>query len=268
MNIDEYREMIAQEAKGAEEGAQVQSGTIATPEQVGQEAPQVQPVQEQPIEQAPIVEEPQIPEVIKMGDAEYKVDELIKAREEAERLKQEKAQYDQMLRESEVAKKYYDKLMENTEYAKAFAQNNGLEFIDPKELQVKQMEQKYNQLLLEKELENMKIKYDDFEPRDVVQFAYDNKIRNLEDAYLLHKAKSGGLTQKAETPDVDAIKEQIRQELLSELQLNVNTGSIIGTAGAGQKNITTSPELTPQELKVARGLNMSPEEYSKWKHNK
>lgn len=270
MNIDEYRAMKAEleqeqvEQTGGADDAQVEQNPTVTPEQSPEKAEQVQSPQEPAPEQS-TDGQTEVPSVIKYGEAEYEVESLIKAKQEAEILRQQQIEVQRQLQQAQVAQQYYQKLMENPEYAKAFAQNNGLAYIDPKEQAVQELQNRYNQVLLEREIENMQIKYKDFNPQEVVKFAYDKKIGNLEDAYILMNARTG----KQETPDINTIREQIRQEIQNELQLNVNTGSLIGGSGGGGKPVqSNAPELSAQEIKVARGLGLTPKEYAFYKNKK
>ena len=271
MNIDEYREMKAEMEKeqadetGGVDNAQVEQSTAVTPEQSPQETEQVQPSQEPAPEQVPNGQT-EVPSTIKYGETEYEVESLIQAKQEAEILRQQQAQVQSQLQQAQVAQQYYAKLMENPDYAKAFAQNNGLTYVDPKEQAVQELQSRYNQMLLEREIENMQIKHKDFNPQEVVKFAYDKGIGNLEDAYILMNARNGG---KQENPDMASIREQIRQEVQNELKSSVNTGSLIGGSGGGGKPIQSSaPELSSQEIKVARGLGLSPKEYAFYKNKK
>ena len=271
MNIDEYRAMKAEMEQEQPEGtgvenAQIEQSPVVTPEQGTQETEQVQPPSEPATQQEP-VGQAEIPSTIKYGEAEYEVESLIKAKEEAEALRQQQAQIQAQLQQTQIAQQYYNKLMENPEYAKAFAQNNGLTYIDPKEQAVQELQSRYNQVLLEREIEVMQIKHKDFNPQEVVKFAYEKGISNLEDAYLLHKARND--SPKQEAIDINTIREQIRQEIQNELQSNVNTGSLIGGSGGGGKPVQSSaPELSAQEMKVARGLGLSPKEYAFYKNKK
>lgn len=271
MNIDEYRAMKAEleqeqvDETGGVDNAQVEQSSIVTPEQSAEETEQVQPSQEPAVEQG-TDGQTEVPSTIKYGEAEYEVESLIKAKQEAEVLRQQQMQIQQQLQQAQVAQQYYAKMMENPDYAKAFAQNNGLAYIDPKEQAVQELQSRYNQMLLEREIENMQIKYKDFNPQEVVQFAYNKGIGNLEDAYILMGARNGG---NKENPDLTSIREQIRQEIQNELKLNVNTGSLIGGSGGGGKPVQTSaPELSDQEMKVAKGLGLTPKEYAFYKNKK
>ena len=262
MNLDEYRALKAQQTETNGEGgdAQIQQPTAETLEASVSQTVEVQP---QPVDTA--IETPQVetPKTIKYGESEYELEKLIEAQQRAEQLAQEQERLKQEVERADIAQKYFNKMMENPGYAKTFAENNGLEFYDPKDLKIQQLEKQYNKVLLDKEIENLQIKHKDFNPDEIIPFAVQNEIKSLEDAYLLHKTKNGGTTQ---TIDADAIKEQIRQELLNELRLNVNTDSIIGTSGTGGiVTAQSAPSLSPAEARVAKSLKMSPEEYIKYK---
>lgn len=255
MNIDEYRALKAEIESGGAEDAQAEQTPTATLEQEVETTPEVS-VQPEPQQ----VETP-------TGNPEVQVepDKLSAYEQELAELRQAKADADKQLQQASIAQEYYNKLMEDPEYAKVFAKDKGLTYIDPKEMEYKQLQDNYNSLLLERDIENMQIKYKDFDANQVIQFAVENSIGKLEDAYLLNKARNG-FPQPSQIVDTDALREQIRQDILNELQSSVDTSSMIGTPGGGKPVQASAPELTAQESRVAKGLGMSPAEYAKWKN--
>lgn len=277
MNIDEYRAEVARqeaEAKGEEPIAQTELPTIDSFEGITSQEEQV--ATGGATQEIPTIEEPNpepqqeetISTITKDG-VEYNVDELLGS---TTQLQQQLAQAQQAINQlskqqqsQSTAVQYYNKMMEDPEYAKVFAEKNGLQFIDPQTQAVKEIEAKYQDLLLEREIDNMKIKYPDFNPQEVIQVALDKGVRNLEDAYLLNKASKAPV-QAQEIPDVETLTAQIRQQILDELQSHGNTNSIIGMGGGGGRQVTTSaPQLSAKEMGIARAMDMTPEEYAKWR---
>lgn len=253
MNIDEYRAYKAQDQNPEEvvDNAQTEQGTTVAPQEVVQETTQ----------------EPTAPqEVTTEAETQPVPSEVEAIRAENARLMAEREQTARALQEAEEARLWYSKINEDAEYAKAFAESKGLTYVDPESKAVQELESRYQSLLLERDIQNLSIKYPDFDAKTVVQTALDKGIGNLEDAYILAKATS---PQTASQIDMDAIREQIRQEIQSELQSNVSTASIIGSGGGGVQQVQpTEIELTPAELKIATNMGLSPKEYQTWKNRK
>lgn len=248
MNIDQYREEQAriQSELEVEQGAQVEQTATDAVEQGVQEA---------------IQEEQSSTEVT--AEASAQVEQV--ANPDVERLQAELNQAKQYLKQAEEAKIWYDKINENPEYAQAFAKDKGLAYVDPKDRAVQELEQRYQTMLVEKEIQNLSIKYPDFNAEQVVATAVNKGLNNLEDAYLLSKVAQGTAQPATQSIDVEALKAQIRQELQNELQSQVSTTSMIG-AGTGSQSVQPSGvELTAHELKVAQSFGISPAEYQKMK---
>lgn len=294
MNIEEYRAMKAQEAQ-----EQQQKDSQSREEQPNVQAQQTTPV----TTETPVQTEGQTNSTQPTGGAEEGAQVTPSGNEEnpsqetappttvevngiAVPIEELKNGY---LRQSDYTKKtqelarerdkqkvkddYFNALNSNPQLAEAFAKQFGLPYVDPKEAQLIEANNKYQDLLLKQEVASLESKYADFEAREVLQFAYDNKIENLEHAYMLVQSQKGANTpadnvQEAPPIDVESLKEQIRQDLLKELQSNVDTQSIIQSGGDTQPVRDNTPVLSQQELKIARNMKLSPEEYAKWRDKK
>lgn len=269
MNIDEYLEIKNAEPVEEKPDAQVEHQTAPVVEENIQEAPEASEiVQPEGIEQTQ-TEVDALPQP-QTETQQVNFDEYQKAQQELERLRGESATLYKQNQQARIAQEYYNKMMEDPGYAKVFAEKNGLQYVDPAQQAVVELEQKYNDLLLEREIENMQIKYKDFDPQQVIQLAVNKGINSLEDAYLLSKV-AGGSTTAPSTGTIDpvSLKEQIRQEVLNELQSNVDTSSMIGASGGGTKRVTeNTPQLTQAEKRVAQNMKMTDQEYLKWKNIK
>jgi phage I-like protein len=69
---------------------------------------------------------------------------------------------------------------------------------------------------------------------------------------------------KAKEPNMDELRAQIRQEIMEELKNNsLQTQSIISSSDQ-TNSVKEEVQLSAQEMRVARGLGMSPSEYAKW----
>jgi len=291
MNIEEYRAMVAQEQEQAnqpevtpEAVVEETQSPIDTPENASEGSVDVETseqVQEVPNEettpQTPVMSE------IEVDGQKFTVEQikqLTQAQQNALRREQELARE---RRELEDARKLQEMIYANPQLAQELRQK-GLPILDPQEKQLKEVNQRYQDLLLEREIDTLKMKYEDFDPRTVIQYAFDNRLSNLEDAYHLVKVKGQGSPQNVSTPlsnasggqvapttpsiDVEALKEQIRQDVLKELQSNVDTGSLMTSNGSPVPVVDNSVKLSNAEMRIARNLRMSPEEYMKWKSKK
>jgi len=284
MNIEEYRAMVAQEAKLAEEettvkvenvdtegvetNVQTDENTVAQPEQTVQTSHETNPT---PTETVAEETTSSLPEAIEVGGVEVPIEELRQGYLRQSDYTKKTQELARIKSEMETAQKYFDAINTDPEFAEGIARRFDLPFMTPEEARLKKLESDYNSLQLERELDNLKLKYEDIDVQKVVQTAFDEKIPNLENAYLLIKAREG-MSENATTNqalDIEAIKEEIRQELKAELQSNVDTSTIIGAGGGGTQQVTSNtPELSPAEMRVVQNMKMTASEYAKWKNMK
>lgn len=273
MNIDQYRAMVAQEKAEAEAKANVQ--TEQTPTVTTQQTPQAQgegnqiPVVEGAEGQAQVEQSTnQEPQTILIDGQEYTLDEIksgMMRQADYTRKTQELARQRNL---ADKTQKFYQDVLSNDDLREQLEQQ-GIEYTDPQQLQYEELNAKYHDMLLEKEVERLQDTYEDFDALAVMRFAYDNGYEDLEDAFHLMYSKGLlGESQEVEQTqaiDAEALKEQIRREVLAELQSNVDTGTII-TSGAETAPVKdNAPVLSDQERKVARMMRMSEEDYAKWR---
>lgn len=269
MNIDEYRAMVAQEAQeannppeGVVDDVQTDPNTTALLEQPVQTTTETSTI---PTETVAETEAPSLPEAIDVGGVEVPIDELrqgylrqsdyTKKTQELARIKQQ----------TELANKYFEAIQTDPEFAEGIATRFDLPFMTKEEIQNQELKDAYHNLLLERDINALQQKYDDVNVQEVVKVAFEKRFENLEDAYIFSKAQKGATTT---APDINSIKEQIRQEVLRELQSNVDTSTIIGTGGTTSQVKSNIPELSAAELKVAQNMNMTATDYAKWKSMK
>lgn len=277
MNIIEYRALVAQEKAEAEAKANVQ--TEQTPTVTTQQTTQTQgegnqiPVVEGTEGQAQIEQSTtEQPQTIEIDGQEYTLDELKKGymrQSDYTRKTQELARAKQSTAHAE---KLYSDLVQNPEIVEQL-QEAGVEIANPQELAYQELQARYYDMLLEQEVNRLQDTYEDFDALAVMRFAQENKYDNLEDAF--HLMYSRGLIGDHETTeqessaiDVDALREQIRQEVLQSLQSNVDTGTIISTSAETTPVRDNTPQLSDQERKVARAMRMSEDEYAKWRNKR
>lgn len=116
-------------------------------------------------------------------------------------------------------------------------------------------EQRYNQYV-----SGLKNKYSDFDEDKVLEYAEKHDVLNLEVAYKAMKVDS------IKEPNMDELRQQIKEELLNELKQNsLETQSIVG--GISQKPIKQDDavNLSSREQRIARAMGISPSEYAKWR---
>lgn len=259
MNIEEYRALVQQSQEAQQVAAQSAPETPPAEPEVTQQAetqgaPETPPAETTPDYVEIEGEKRPLSEVVggymRQSDYTRKTQEVAK---EKERLA--------------LAEQYYNAVNSNPEFAKQVAESFNLPYQSPEEVAQAKQQESLQQTLLEKEVKYMELKYQDFDAQDVISYAMQKNITDLEDAYFLKKQRDGG-TQAAEPVDVKALSEQIRQQVLQELQSTVDTTTIISSGTDAAQLTQTAPELTPQELRVAQGLKLSKEEYIKFKNNK
>lgn len=152
--------------------------------------------------------------------------------------------------------------------------------LTPEAQRVAQMEQQMADLMLQRDIEMLSARYADFDVVEVLKTADAKQITNLEDAYFLSR---GAKTNATPTPpkqeekkvdkvedkplDVDALRKQLKEELLKEIETERNTSTIISSQGAAPTNNET-PTLTPQEDRVRQMQGLTVEEYVKYRGNK
>lgn len=114
-------------------------------------------------------------------------------------------------------------------------------------------EQKFNTYISE-----LKTQYKDFDEDKVIEFAEQHEIYDLEIAYKALKADS------VKPTDEQALREQIKKEIMEELKNNsIATQTIIGSNTKPIEDNT--PSLSARELRIAKAMGMSNEEYAKWR---
>lgn len=268
MNIEEYRAMKAQ----MEEEAQKEKETPTT---VEDDTPEPTPTDSfeqpesasQPTEEHPseTPTEPTPPQTIEIeGIGEIPIEELAKGylRQADYTRKTQELAYNR--KRIEQAQRVYESIIQNPEVAQMLIDDHGLEIQDPRELETEELRDRYHDLLLEREISDLQSRYADFDPMEVLPYAFENKLENLEQAYLLVNQMKVASVQP-DPVDIEALTEQIRLQVLADLQSKVDTSSVIQTGGDSAPVRDNTPTLTQAELKVAKNLRLSPEEYAQWR---
>lgn len=268
MNIDDYRAM-----KAAQEAEANQPKVEETPKQ--EEVEEVEETKSTPPEtqeETKTTETTQVlPEEIEIeGIGKVTLKELTNGYLRQSDYTRKTQELSRKRKEVEDAVTLFEYLKAHPEVAqKILEANNGElpEELNPSVAEIKRLQNQLTDLKLEREIEKLQAKYEDFEVREVLTMARDKRIpiENLEDAYFLVKSQKQKSTP-SQSFDVDALKKQLREELLRELSA-VDTSSIIQSKDSTTRVESDEPKLSAMEIKVARNMGMSPEEYAKWRDN-
>lgn len=280
MNIEQYRAMKAQMQDNSTKEGELSNVQIAssTPDHQTQTNPkegEIQTTSTGEGQQAqPNVEPSQTqtqPTLIDVNGEKVTLEELTKGYLRQSDYTRKNQDVARLAKEQEEAIRFYETLKQNPELVQQLQQVTPVPAqLDPVQAKMQELEDRYYDLMLEREIEQLSSKYTDFEVREVLQVAQQKQLTNLEDAYLLYKStKQPDFSQPTTPVDVDAIKKQVREELLKELESERGaTQSIISTSDNGQVVQTSPVNLTDAEKKVARAMKMSEEEYAKWRNVK
>lgn len=249
MNIEQYRALKAQEETSK---AQPQVEQPTEPQGV------VQVVEEQVTEK----QEESKPITVEIDGKEVTIDELKNGYLRQSDYTKKTQQLSHQRKEVEEAINLYEHLKHNPDVAQQLQQVTSIpKTLDPTQSKIIELEEKMYDMMLEKEIETLQSKYNDFEVMEVIKMASQKQITNLEDAYLLLKAQK----QDTKVVDIEKIKEDLRSEIIKELESNVETSSIISS---GREQIVSTPDmptLSQGEIKVAQSMGMTPVEYAKWR---
>lgn len=264
MNIDEYRLLKAELAKESEQGA----GVNAQAQQVSAESVQPSLQESQQGESAPNAQgtetitgnetNPSEAQFIDIDGEKVSLDELRRGYLRQSDYTKKTQDVARQQRELEFARQVVQKVQSNPEVQQAIQYN-------PVEMERQLLEAERYDLMLQREVGELSNKYSDFEVSEVLDFALQRKMNNLEDAYLLNKQYKGSTPQNNLQPnspsiDVESLKAQIRAELQAELNTSTIISGNSGQAPAPRRDVALSPE----QAKVARAMRMSPEEYARW----
>lgn len=247
MNIEQYRALKAQEEASQNEETQ--------PTQTTEEIKPIPGVNE--VEEVSTSEESKTIEV--KGIGEVSIEELKNGYLRQQDYTKKTQEVSRKSKEVEEAVQLYNYLKENPNAAKNIFPGGQLPPpLNPQVVKMRELEDKIYDLMLEREIETLQNKYDDFEIQEVLEMANEKKITSLEDAYHLVKS--------TKPIDVKSLKEELRQELLKEMiDEKKGTSSIISSRDSKPVVQDNTPQLTDEEKRVAAGLKMSEEEYIKWR---
>lgn len=275
MNIDEYRAIKAQEEVEKKEESKENKETKTNEEKMeeieNKKEDKKEPTGENKIDEnkeEPTVEI-KLPEKVKIdGIGEVPFDELTNGYLRQSDYTRKAQKLAKQTKEAQEAIELYNQLKNNPQIAEELKKVAKLPpSVDPTTAKVVELETRLYDMMLQNEVNKLQSKYPDFEVREVLQLAYDKKMTNLEDAYLLHKATNA---PKQESVDVEKIKEQLRKEIMKELDSKKDTSSIISTNDQSNPvKEVEAPKITRAEEEVAKKMFRKEKnpiaEYIKWR---
>ncbi len=265
MNLEQYRALKAEEAKqqqSPQEDKLEQVKVVVEGEETQEEIKSKEVEVETKIEDETTIEEDKV-EIEGVG--EVSLDELKQGYLRQSDYTKKTQELAKQRKEAEEAIEVYKELQSNPlvtkELQKATNANLPSHLTSKTDAKIVELENKLYDLMLEKQISDLEGRYEDFEVMEVLKMAQEKNITNLEDAYHLSKA---GKPQK-ESIDVEKLKEDLKKELLKEIDANKNTDSIISAKGATPPAEVNIRKLSKTESKIAKNMGMTNEEYVKWR---
>jgi hypothetical protein len=247
MNIDEYKAMVSTQESGKD-----------TPV-----VEQEQPVTQEFVEDAKPVD---VPTKVKIGDEEFDIEELKKGYLRQSDYTKKTQEVANQRREAAQALELFNKFKTNPELADRLQEIDGSDFFDrynTTELALQEAQSKVHEYELRLELQQLTSKYKDFDEVEVLNEANRRGLTDLEFVYKALKGERGSQMQ-----DADSIREQIKAELLAELQGTTDTTTILKAQGASAPKAAKKIQLSQSELKMASIFGMTPDEYVRNKSSK
>jgi hypothetical protein len=280
MNLDEYRAMKAEQeneqSQGGNADAQTQSTateSIQTEQVQGTEKDSASEQETSTSQNSQADEQTKVdekPNTIEIDGKEVPIDELkngyLRQSDYTKKTQEIKRKEQQI----EEAIKFMEEVQKNPQVAEQLSEQFQMPNLDPKQAQVKDLEDKYYDLLIQSELRALHDKYGEFDESEVLNIVMKENIENLDTAFHVMKSRKGGGQETQTQTNPDELKQQLRQEILAELKKEqpVDTSTIIQSNGGGSPIQDTTPQLSAQEQKVAKMMGLGAEEYAKWRDAK
>lgn len=253
MNIEEYRAMVKEEKEGTQE-----EQPIIEEEEL-----------EQPEEEVEEETEEDESQFVEINGDKIDINELKSGylrqsdyTKKTQNLAREKEEIDEAL-------VFYENVKNNPNAIESLRQNVPIpRGADPAQEHLMKLEEELYDMKLDNEINLMQSKYEDFEVMDVLSFASENKLTNLEDAYILQKGRRGSdPTSKVSdsAPDMDSIKAEMKAEIMKELKDSKSTSSIISSKQGGNVQKIDEIKISGKEAEIASAMGLTGKEYTKWR---
>lgn len=271
MNIDQYRALKAQMQQDEATPNKEQPTTPTSPEIPPTNSPTNQ-TKKTPNTQENKDEknENTIPQTLHLeGIGEITVDELRKGYLRNKDYTQKTQEVSKQRKEVQEAVDFVRQIKENPQLLQQKPSNENPQQKDPLIQKILELESTIYDMKIEKEIEGLQSKYEDVDIVEVLEVAQAKKIMNLEDAYLLSKSNK----KPTSSANIDELKEQIRKELMKEIQAeSEGTRTIITPGSDGTVYEDNAPKLSEGEKKVAKNMFKNAKdpyaEYARWKNVK
>lgn len=255
MNIDQYRAMVAAEKAAAEQ----------KPDDTKPTETQVEPTTPIP-ETIPNTPEPTLPDKVTIdGIGEISVAELKNGYLRGRDYTQKTQELARLKREMGEATNVFQQIQRDPELMEQL--KGKVVLPDPAESENRQLKSMLYDLKLEVEIERLKAKHGDFDEVELLTFANEKRLNNMEDAFQLLQATKAPST-KDNVIDLEAERKRLRAEIEAELKKEDATTSIIASNAGLDKNDDT-PRVTKAEVRVANIMFRDKAdpvgEYIKWR---
>ena len=193
----------------------------------------------------------------------------VKALEIANGLSYENATLKAQLEQQKQAVEFFNYVKNNPQILEAMRASDDPEVASTfnaiptaQEEMIQNMQNQIAELQLRNEVSGLKAKYPDFKEEDVLKYAGERKILDLEVAYKAIKADELANAKAEEKPvDIEALKKQIREELMKEMEEDKSATSTIVGKGISEEIEAKEYSLTPEQQYIAKQFGMTDEEY-------
>lgn len=259
MNIDEYREMIAQSESQKEDTLVVQDE-----------------VKTEPVVEEVKTEEIKTPDKIVIDGEEIQLD-AVKEWKRGYMRNDDYTQKTQDLakqrKEVQEAVALFENIRANPELRNELNDKIPVpQSLDPANAKIQELENRLYDLMVDREISTLQTKYSDFDAREALEIATSKGLNSLEDAYILLQANKPKTQEISDKPIVDksALEQEIRAQILAEINAQKDaTQSIISSNdNSGSQPVQDNDRLTADELEYCRRSKTDPKEYVKWKNFK
>ena len=168
----------------------------------------------------------------------------------------------QQRKDTQKAIELYEHINSNPELSEVLRnydtyKNDALQKTDPVLVEVEKLKQLQEEIALEREITRLSRKYSDFDEVAVLNEASRRNVTDLEFIYNAIKSTN----QKSKGVDIEALKEEIRKELLNEMQSKDVGTTIIGSKGVAPGEKKEEVTLSNSEAKIAEAFGLTKEEY-------
>lgn len=193
----------------------------------------------------------------------------VKALEIANGLSYENATLKAQLEQQKQAVEFFNYVKNNPQILEAMRASDDPEVASTfnaiptaQEEMIQNMQNQIAELQLRNEVAGLKAKYPDFKEEDVLKYAGERRILDLEVAYKAIKADELAKAKTEEKPvDMEALKKQIREELMKEMEEDKSATSTIVGKGISEEIEAKEYSLTPEQQYIAKQFGMTDEEY-------